>query len=520
MTAARLSPAASLLRNSKLFALPPALSVPPTEPTSEPVVSSDSATTPYPLRAALETPRSTLFKGDWGLKRALPVSTTTKSGTPTVRILRGIDTPEHVADFESAADHVLTLRKYQELNLRVTLPATRDKRHYERTSAFDPEIDHTAEVPLTLDRKSGPVSWLDKSSAERVSELPKHLRETLEKVSKDNSESTSTTSTSTASESSLSPAALSRRRWRYLGPYLAGLNGAEFEAFLGKITKEKRAEFRKHVERYLISQRIAQRRADALESGETGAADDTSVTVSEEDVAEYLRQLRSEPSKFAPLIVEFFDLADGPKTSVMNREPWHYGRDTIAADQYKESGPPRTHPSAGLSYLRSESFAQNDVIVGPRDTRPPVPARLLKTIQLGQQRSIPNVGMAGFVIPQPHWSELRDRPWQWQSVKDGPKLVVQPVSAAVSQGGKVEINTRLMKDWHLENDVPVEATERRRTGTNTTRPAPASQVRPLDRLFKRQSTVARSTPAPSQDISEELNELTRRATQNLANKPA
>ncbi|KAL6248727.1 hypothetical protein RBB50_003789 [Rhinocladiella similis] len=517
MTAARLSPAASLLRNSKLFALPPALSVPPTEPTSEPVVSSDTATTPYPLRAALETPRSTLFKGDWGLKRALPVSTTTKSGTPTVRILRGIDTPEHVADFESAADHVLTLRKYQELNLRVTLPATRDKRHYERTSAFDPEIDHTAEVPLTLNRKSGPVSWLDKSPAERTAELPKHLRETLEKVTKENPESSSTSAP--APESNLSPAALSRRRWRYLGPYLAGLNGAEFEGFLSKITRERRAEFRKHVEQHLINQRIAQRRADALESGETSAGDDTIVKVSEEDVDEYLRQLRSEPSKFAPLIVEFFDLADGPKTSVMNREPWHYGRDTIAADQYKESGPPRTHPSAGLSYLRSESFAQNDVVVGPRDTRPPVPARLLKTIQIGQQRSIPNVGIAGFVIPQPHWSELRDRPWQWQSVKDGPKLVVQPVSAAVSQGGKVEINTRLMKDWYLEDDVPVETTERRRTGTNTTRPTPATQVRPLDRLFKRQSSVARSAPVPSQDITEELNEMTRRAAQNLANKP-
>src|SRR5262249_42873165 len=113
MTAARLSPAATLLRNSKLFALPAALSLPAVEPSSEPLARSDSATTPYPTRAALETPSHSLNRGDWGLKRSLPVKTTTKSGTPTIRIRRGIDTPEHVADFESAADHVITLRKYQ-----------------------------------------------------------------------------------------------------------------------------------------------------------------------------------------------------------------------------------------------------------------------------------------------------------------------------------------------------------------------------------------------------------------------
>merc|ERR1711939_1164094 len=143
MTAARLSPAASLLRNSKLFALPPSLSLPLTEPSSEPLAFSDTATTPYPLQAALETPTSSLNRGDWGLKRSLPVKTTTSSGTPTIRIQRGIDTPEHVADFESAADHVITLRKFQELNLRVTLPAPKDKKYNERTSAFSPEIDHT-----------------------------------------------------------------------------------------------------------------------------------------------------------------------------------------------------------------------------------------------------------------------------------------------------------------------------------------------------------------------------------------
>lgn len=72
MSVARLSPTANLLRNSKLFALPPALSLPPARPTAEPTATSDTATTLYPIKAALETPTSSLHVGDWGLKRALP----------------------------------------------------------------------------------------------------------------------------------------------------------------------------------------------------------------------------------------------------------------------------------------------------------------------------------------------------------------------------------------------------------------------------------------------------------------
>src|ERR1700761_4618926 len=149
MTAARLSPAANLLRNSRLFAIPAAVSLPTVEPSSEPISHSDSATTPYPTRAALETPLTSLNQGDWGLKRPLPIKTTTKSGTPLVRFQRGIDTPQHVVDFESAADHVLSLRKYQELNLRITLPAPKTKKALQepRTSPFEGELDNTADRP-------------------------------------------------------------------------------------------------------------------------------------------------------------------------------------------------------------------------------------------------------------------------------------------------------------------------------------------------------------------------------------
>ncbi|EXJ90272.1 hypothetical protein A1O1_03371 [Capronia coronata CBS 617.96] len=520
MTAARLSPAASLLRNSKLFALPNPLSLPPTEPSSEPVAFSDTATTPYPLRAALETPTTSLKRGDWGLKRSLPVETTTKTGTPTIRIQNGIDTREHIADFESAADHVITLRKFHELNLRVTLPATKDRRSTSRTSVFHHEVDHTAAEPLpTLDKKYTPSSWLHMSASEREAQLPQHLKETLQEVAKSRaqtSESESASATQQASAPSLS--AQATRRWRYSGPYLAGLNGMEFESFLKKIDRERKAEFRAYVKGHLSVQRDEQHRAAALEEGQAGSTEPAEVT--EEDVTEYLRHLRSEPGKFGPLIAEFFDLADGPRPSSQTTDPWSYGRDTVAADPYKESGPPRTHPSAGLTYLSSEMFSQNDIMVGPRDTRPPVPARLLKSIPTTHNRNIPVVGVAGFVVPQPTHTSLTDYNWKWEPTKDGPKMVVTPTAATVSQAGKAEIQTRLQPNWHLEDDVPVNSVERKpRDDPNAARKRSGSQIPRLDKNSpRRRYSSSRPPPEPSQDISEEIDAMIRAASSNPLKK--
>src|SRR5690348_438613 len=110
--AARVSPTANLLRKSRLFSLPPSLSPPAPTATSSRVSESETATLPYPIRAAIETPSSSLANGDWGLKRPLPSkSTTGSSSTPVVRVNK-LDTFEHITDFESAADHTVTLKKW------------------------------------------------------------------------------------------------------------------------------------------------------------------------------------------------------------------------------------------------------------------------------------------------------------------------------------------------------------------------------------------------------------------------
>ena len=85
-----LSPTANLLRNSRLFSLP--------NPLPRPVVgetvgagitkASDSATLPYPTHQAIVTTRSSLARGDWGLKRNLPArARVLQSSDPVLRIL-------------------------------------------------------------------------------------------------------------------------------------------------------------------------------------------------------------------------------------------------------------------------------------------------------------------------------------------------------------------------------------------------------------------------------------------------
>ncbi|KAJ9609542.1 hypothetical protein H2200_005869 [Cladophialophora chaetospira] len=516
MTAARLSPAANLLRNSRLFAIPAAIPLPAVEPSSEPISYSDSATTPYPIRAAIETPLASLNQGDWGLKRPLPIKTTTKSGTPLVRFRRGIDTPEHVVDFESAADHVLTFRKYQELNLRVTLPKAKSLQD-QRTSPFEEELDHTANQPPRILPQTTSTSWLDETPSERTQHLPKHLKDTLSKISEERDKfkahsvpqqtfaAHSEPSQTTSAHASLAKAP---RRWRYSGPYLANLNGLEFDAFLKSITREKRAAFREVVKQDLIDKRAHEQRIRELDEGKTETPVETPTQVTEEDVTEHMRYLRSEPGKFGPLIAEFFDLADGPKTTKDMTDPWSYGRDTIATELYTETGPPRTHPSAGLSYLKAEA-AVNDANTGPRDDRAAAAARLLKTRQVDHQKHVPYIGVGGFVVPQPEAQSMSVQEWKWTPVADGPKLVVTPLSTSISQAGKVEIKTKYLKDWNVKNDLPVPPTEGKAPGpsehtTTASTRISSSQLPPLDRAAQSPRKVVRNDV---QDISEEMDFL-------------
>ncbi|KAJ5790716.1 uncharacterized protein N7518_007727 [Penicillium psychrosexuale] len=249
MASARLSPTANLLRNSRLFALPKTLKGRSDQTSRE----SDTATLHYPIRASIVTPQSSLARGDWGLKRPLPAkSTSEKSSRPVVRV-HALDTYEHVTDFESAADHTVTLEKFQELHMPMSLPS---------------KVNYATSV---VPRHQSPFEA--------------HL---------DNTET---------SQGLQEPGA---KQFRHTGPWLAGQTEAEFAAYLKQVTRNK-PELLKKLREQFVAKRSAEIRKLAQDNGEDLEAQPATVTDAEFNA--YIKTLRNDPFALGPVVYELLDLA-------------------------------------------------------------------------------------------------------------------------------------------------------------------------------------------------------------------
>ena len=336
MSMRRLSPTANLLRTSRLFSLPPPLPRPSPDLSAISNYDSETATTPYPTHAALETTQSSLAKGDWGLKRALPLKSTTKTSTPVIHI-DNIDSIDHITDFGSAADHVVTLRKWQQLDMPLSRPEKR------RTasgilphpkSVFDSQYDNT-----------------DVSDKRSSNSEPKE-------------------------------------RWKYSGPWLAGKTNGQFNDYVEKKVKRRKPDFRRYLGEHLAQIRAAALRREAVENGEDLENFTTSeVQVSEDDVDVYMRHLRNNEQELHKLVEEYLDLPREEGQSIAGK-----------ASQYDEEGPPTTHPSAGLSYLRTASHIYNHPELGPQENHAPVQGRVvLPQVTKDRTNAQALIGVAGVV---------------------------------------------------------------------------------------------------------------------------
>ncbi|KAJ5963774.1 Mitochondrial ribosomal protein MRP51 [Penicillium vulpinum] len=249
MASTRLSPTANLLRKSRLFALPKTLN----SPSDQTLRESGTATLPHPIRASIVTPQSSLARGDWGLKRPLPAkSTSEKSSRPVVR-LHALDTYEHVTDFESAADHTVTLEKFQELHMPMSLPS---------------KVNYATSV---VPRHQSPFET--------------HL---------DNTET---------SQGLQEPGA---KQFRHTGPWLAGQTEAEFVAYLKQVTRKKPELLQKLREQF-VAKRSAEIRKLAQDNGED--LDAHPATVTDAEFNAYIKTLRNDPFALGPVVFDLLDLA-------------------------------------------------------------------------------------------------------------------------------------------------------------------------------------------------------------------
>ncbi|KAI1437212.1 hypothetical protein GGR50DRAFT_120202 [Xylaria sp. CBS 124048] len=392
------SPGAALLRSSRMFSMPAPIPGSPGDYSSATNHHSATATIPYPTHLTITTPSTSRAVGDWGVKRPLPLKTTLKQTFPLVRI-RQVDSTEHVTDFQSASDHTMTLRKFQELNLPISVPSLRK-----------------SDVPISLQY---PVSVFEEDR-DVTAIKPDQV---------DN---------------------LMSRRWKFKGPWLAGMTDGEFNKWLMVNVRPRRPEFHAFLRGFFAKELTEQQTQEALQNQQAVPPAVEADQITDAQFIKQLRDLREERFTLYRLVGQFLDLA--PLSNEMDLLDTVKAGRTVGIDKpnpYSTYGPPITHPSAGLSYLRTPSFIENHPFYGPQRYRALVKGRVLrpKLGTPGLQTAV--VGLAGFVVERAVDLKVYGRSSGSARVRalsnldvetrGGGKLYFMPEFATVDSRGRIRI---------------------------------------------------------------------------------
>ncbi|KAK8128257.1 hypothetical protein PG984_009365 [Apiospora sp. TS-2023a] len=425
------SPGAALLRSSRLFSMPSPIAPPPGDMSQATKHKSETATAAFPTHLTVTTPSTSRMVGDWGFKRPLPLKTTTKSTFPLVRVKK-VDSIEHVTDFQSASDHTITLEKFREMNMSFSVPVPKEMMlNPTLISVFEDGRDFTTPAPSNLKGAKGPRSDGD----------PLKLR------------------------------------WKFRGPWLAGMTDGEFDRYISKSVRARRSEFRQFLRERLAAQKTADRNSSIAEQDlntpQTAIPAVKAEEITEEDLLEYTRGLRGDRHELFNLVSKFLDLApvSNADSALAPGMLGHYMPDK-KYDLYRDSpyaadGPPITHPSAGLSYLRTQNFMENHPLYGPQQKHASIKARIV-TPRFGVTNQSPKIGVNGFIANIPavetSFSNRRRNDSSAVSSRDaipglndfdpsqlgGSKVYVQVQTANVDATGKVQL--RLL-DRDPETDI-------------------------------------------------------------------
>jgi hypothetical protein len=453
----RLSPTANLLRNSRLFSLPNPLPRPNVGETTGAGVTkaSDSATLPYPTHQAITTTKSSLARGDWGLKRNLPArSHLLQTSDPVLRITQ-LDTIEDVTDFDSAADHVRTRQKWEEMSVPMLRhAASADVTSSTPHSAFEQRDD------ITAYRKEG----LDESGL-FLRALKQNKRAREHRASKNGGREEQFTP---FQPPPVSGEVHNTRRWKHDGPWLPGQGANEFMAYLTKEIGKRRTEFNEHLVEFVKNEIYTTRQLAAARSGDIAPIDAAEAqawqtarekewaAITQDQIDAGIKALRKETANnplgsklVTKLITPFLHLPlVKEKNKTYRKDGSHYQNYIIDP----ERAPTSTHPSAGLGYLRSRSYLASHPILGPQANPAPVTSRVLQPRMTAFNRdNKARLGVGGFVAMDPHSSEAQKKhEHMFASKRDvevididtpgGKKILVQPKYGGVSNDGRVHLH--------------------------------------------------------------------------------
>jgi hypothetical protein len=179
-----------------------------------------------------------------------------------------------------------------------------------------------------------------------------------------------------------------KKRWKFKGPWLAGKTDGEFKIYVEKKVKRRKSDFRQYLRDHLTQTTAAARRREAVERGENvETLSSEEVAVSEEEVGGYIRHLRNNEMDLHRLVENFLDLPREENQSLRG-----------SSSHYDEKGPPTTHPSAGLSYLRTNSHIYNHPLLGPQENSAPIQGRVIVPQKTGDKVNPEAlIGLAGVV---------------------------------------------------------------------------------------------------------------------------
>jgi len=212
-------------------------------------------------------------------------------------------------------------------------------------------------------------------------------------------------------------------RWKFEGPWLAGQTQGEFNDYVEKEVRRRKIDFlgflkdacAKALAKEHLQQRASPDGTEDLKSQLTAAE------VTDEQLRDYVKSLRRDATELYKQIRSFLDLPPSPGpaineatlvsdfNSLFARNPSTteapkieaFVDTSISMSPYRESGPPKTHPSAGLAYSRTANTLSNHPLYGPQNSKPPVEARII--LPRGAAGGVFEValGVGGFVTHTP-----------------------------------------------------------------------------------------------------------------------
>ncbi|KAF2721482.1 hypothetical protein K431DRAFT_284857 [Polychaeton citri CBS 116435] len=208
----------------------------------------------------------------------------------------------------------------------------------------------------------------------------------------------------------------SQGRWKYDGPWVASMTEGEFKLYMDKQVSKRRGEWRRYLGEKLAQLHYAEARQSALNDGEIEPFISSKTLEhfrpDEQGISKFEQDLRKEhaddnlTSALTKLLVEFLDLpalqsdkkisSKDDKNNIMAVVTQQLGIGDI------NTGPPSTHPGAGLSHLRTSAVLENHPLHGPQAHKSPILSRVLapRSSSHGNIQQA-RLGVGGFVALDP-----------------------------------------------------------------------------------------------------------------------